>query len=503
MKKKLLEMREIEKGFLGVPVLKKVDFSLDRGQVISIIGTNGAGKSTLSNIIAGIYEKDGGTVEIDGEAVEIHNPNDAETYGIGMVHQEPTLCENMRVYENIFLNREITKKSGILDREKMKKESMRVLSYLGFDIDVEEIVQNLSLVGKGVVSIAKAMLMNPKILILDEVTAPLNQKEVEHLFEVINSLREKGLGIIYISHKIKEIVAISDEVVVLRDGKNAGTFVAAEEPLSEKKIIHLMLGETEGWHGEYSEKELKEHEGEMLLELKHLSKDELYEDISIELHKGEIIGLAGLKGSGITELLFSVFGVLQPDSGEVWKDGNLIHSANPKQAIANGIGMITNDRQKEGAAIMLSIEDNVTVASLNNLRKGILLSSKDLRDAAEEYIEKLDVKTTGPKQAVQFLSGGNQQKVVVAKWLLRNSQVILIDEPTRGVDVKAKNEIYNLLIREKMQGKGIIVFSPETRELLNICDRILVMTAGKITSQILRKDSNFTEKGVMEAMHSF
>ena len=503
MNKKLLEMKDIEKGFLGVPVLKKVDFSLDRGQVISIIGTNGAGKSTLSNIIAGVYEKDGGTVEIDGKPVHFHNTKEAERHGIGMVHQEPTLCENMRVYENIFLNRQLTKKSGVLDREKMKEESRKVLEYLGFNIDVEETVQNLSLVAKGVVSIAKAMLMQPKVLILDEVTAPLNQKEVEHLFGVINSLREKGLGIIYISHKIKEIVTISDEVVVLRDGKIAGIFVAKEEKLSETKIIHLMLGEADGWQDEYAEKELAEHQGEKLLELRGLTKEDLYDNVSLELHKGEIIGLAGLKGSGITELMFSIFGVLQPDAGEIIKEGVSIRSATPKQAIANGIGMITNDRQREGAAVMLSIEDNITVATLDEMKSCGMLSAGKLSAAAEKYIQRLEIKTTGAKQSVQFLSGGNQQKVVVAKWLLRNTQVILIDEPTRGVDVKAKNEIYDLLIAEKMKGKGIIVFSPEVRELLNICDRILVMNAGKILSEIKRKDHNFSEQGVMEAMHSF
>lgn len=503
MSEKLLSMKNINKGFMGVSVLKEVDFELGQGEVISIIGTNGAGKSTLSNIIAGIYEKDGGVMEIEGREVDFHNPKDAEAHGIGMVHQEPTLCENMQVYENIFLNRELVKKSGTLDREKMKEESNRVLSYLGFNINVEETVQNLSLVGKGVVSIAKAMLMEPKILILDEVTAPLNQREVEHLFEVVNSLREKGLGIIYISHKIKEIVSISDKVVVLKDGENVGTFVAKEEPLSEKRIIHLMLGETEGWHGEYSEKEITQHKGEMLLELKSLGKKDLYEDISIGLHKGEIIGLAGLKGSGVTELMFSVFGVLQPDSGEMLKEGEKISPATPKEAIAQGIGMITNDRQKEGAAITLSVEDNITVTSLSSMKNKGIISGKKLIDATQEYIEKLQIKTTGPKQAVQFLSGGNQQKVVVAKWLLKDAQVILIDEPTRGVDVKAKNEIYNLLIKGKMEGKGIIVFSPETRELLNICDRILVLTAGKITSEIKREEENFNEKGVMEAMHAF
>jgi ribose transport system ATP-binding protein len=504
MSDKLLYMKNIEKSFLGNKVLKGVNLTLDRGEIVSVVGTNGAGKSTLSNILAGNLTLDRGEIFIDGKEVHISNPNDAERLGIGMVHQEPTLCENMKVYENIFLNREYLKRGLFLDREKMKSESKSMMEYLGFDIDINATVQDLSLVAKGVVSIAKAMLIDPKILILDEVTAPLNQREVEHLFTVIRSLREKGKGIVYISHKIKEIVQISDKVIVLKDGENTGEILAKTAAFNEKDIIHLMLGETEGWHDEYREKELTQSRDEVLLRLDSIGKKDLYENISINLHKGEIIGLAGLKGSGITELMFSLFGVIKYDQGTVYKNERQIKCNSPKEAIAKGICMITNDRQKEGLALVLSVEDNIVISALNQMI-GLLgfVKKKEVDKVSEKYINMLQIKTTGPKQAVQYLSGGNQQKVVLAKWLLRNSEIILIDEPTRGIDVKAKNEVYNLLIELKMQGKGIMIFSPEIRELLNICDRILIMSAGKVTGEISRKDKDFSEKRLLEAMHSF
>lgn len=504
MDKKLLIAKGIDKSFSGVPVLKKVNLDINAGEVVSLIGMNGAGKSTLFNVIAGVHEKDGGEIYIDGELAKIQTPNDAERYGVSMVHQEPTLCENMRVYENIFLNNEL-KKGMVLDRAKMMQESRRILDYLGFTVDVTELAENLSLVEKGVVSIAQAMLMDPKILILDEVTAPLNQKEVEHLFEVINTLRDKGMGIIFISHKIKEIITISDRVCVLKDGENVGTFDKKEGELNEGAIIRLMLGETEGWHSEYSEKDLSgEIRGEPQLELRHLSREGQFEDISLSLHKGEIIGMAGLKGAGITELMLSVFGVIQPDSGEIIKDGAPVEVKTPKQAIRQGICMVTNDRQKEGLALELSIEENVAVASLGKLRaKGGFVSQKSISQSAKQFTDKLSVKMTGLKQIVQFLSGGNQQKVVIAKWLLNNADVIMVDEPTRGIDVSAKNDIYDLLLEEKKDGKSILMFSPEIRELLNVCDRIVVVSMGKLVCEINKGDSRFNEAEVMECMHSF
>ena len=500
--KKLLSIQNIQKGFHGVPVLKGIDFEVNYHENVAIIGSNGAGKSTLMNILAGVHHADGGEIYFEGKKVDVHDPNVAERLRIGMVHQEPSLCENMRVYENIFLNRELRTGMGMLDRSKMKEESRKVMERLGFAIDVDKKVQDINLVSKVIVSIAKAMLMDPKLLILDEVTAALNQKEVEHLFEIICGLRDKGMGIIFISHKIREIVQICDRVVVLRDGREAGTCDKKEGEFQEKVLIILMLGESQ-WEGEYHQREMSSHNGNVLLSLKGLSKKGMYEDISFNVHENEIVGLAGLKGSGITELMYSVFGIMQYEEGELTMKGEALKASCPREAIQRGVCMITNDRQNEGLAMGLAIENNVLVASLDKSRnKQGMIDGRTSKKIAESYIAMLQVKTTGASQQVQFLSGGNQQKVVIAKWLLRDTQVILIDEPTRGIDIKAKNEIYNLLLEEKEKNKGIVVYSPETRELLNVCNRIFVVHRGKIIAEVSRSDPNFTEKGILEIMHS-
>lgn len=501
--KKLLSMQDIKKGFNGVPVLKGINFEVDYGENVAIIGSNGAGKSTLMNILAGVHHADGGEIYFEGKKVDIHDPNVAERLRIGMVHQEPSLCENMKVYENIFLNRELRTSYGMLDRNRMRAESRKVMESLGFEIEVEKKVQDINLVSKVIVSIAKAMLMEPKLLILDEVTAALNQKEVEHLFEIICGLREKGLGIIFISHKIREIVQICDRVVVLRDGVEAGVFDKKTDILNEKDIINLMLGE-KVWKGEYFQREMSDYGHEVLLSLRGLSRHGMYQDISMDIHENEIVGLAGLKGSGITELMYSMFGIMQYDEGRLEMKGEVLRAACPQDAIKRGVCMITNDRQREGLAMGLGIETNVLIAALDKVRgNNGLLDRRISEKTAREYIEMLQVKTTGPSQQVQFLSGGNQQKVVVAKWLLRDSRVILIDEPTRGIDIKAKNEIYNLLIKEKSKNKGIVIYSPETRELLNVCNRIIIINRGKIIAEVSRSDPDFTEKGILEIMHSY
>lgn len=499
----LLVMKDIQKGFNGVPVLKGIDFTVNRGEIVTIIGSNGAGKSTLMNVLAGVHHADEGDIWFEGEKVSIADPNVAERLKIGMVHQEPSLCENMRVYENIFLNREYHTVMGRLDRPRMRKESIDVLQNLGFHIDVEQRVRDISLVSKVIVSIAKAMLMNPKLLILDEVTAALNQKEVEHLFEIIRGLREKGLGIIFISHKIREIVQISDRVFVLRDGIEAGTFDREREPLCEKDIINLMLGESE-WKSEYSEREMEQVGDRVLMSVHKLCKHGMFEDISFDVHENEILGLAGLKGSGITELMYSIFGIMQYEGGELQIKGERMKASMPGEAIRRGVCMITNDRQHEGLAMGLPIENNVLITSLERTKpSGRFISRRRSLEIARDYIAKLQIKATGPRQQVQFLSGGNQQKVVVSKWLFRNADVILIDEPTRGVDIKAKNEIYNLLLQEKARNKGIVVYSPETRELLNICNRIIIVDRGRIIAEVKREDARFTEKGILEIMHSY
>lgn len=499
----LLMMKNIWKGFNGVPVLKGIDFSVHRGEIVAIIGSNGAGKSTLMNVLAGVHHADDGEIYFENERVSIDDPNVAERLKIGMVHQEPSLCENMRVYENIFLNREYKGAFGRLDRARMKRESSEMLENLGFHIDVEQRVRDISLVSKVIVSIAKAMLMEPKLLILDEVTAALNQKEVEHLFGIIAGLREKGLGIVFISHKIREIVQISDRVFVLRDGVEAATFNRQSAPLREKDIINMMLGESE-WKGEYFEREIEQVSETVLLSVRALSKHEIFRDISFDVHANEIVGLAGLKGSGITELMYCIFGIMQYEGGEILMKGDPLKAALPEEAIRRGVCMITNDRQHEGLAMGLPIENNMLIAALDKTRAaGKLISKKTSTRISEDYIAKLQIKAAGPMQQVQFLSGGNQQKVVISKWLFRDSDVLLIDEPTRGVDIKAKNEIYNLLLQEKARNKGLVVYSPETRELLNICNRIIIIDRGRIVAEVQRNERRFTEKGILEIMHSY
>ncbi len=499
----LLCMKNIHKAFNNVPVLKGIDFEVHAGEIVTIIGSNGAGKSTLMNIVAGVHKMDEGEIFFEGKQVNIKDPNVAERLAIGMVHQEPSLCENMKVYENIFLNREPKKSNGLLDRKKMIRESQEIMQQLGFDVDVTKTVQDLSIVSKVVVSIAKVMIMKKKLLILDEVTAALNQREVEHLFEIIAELKKSKIGIIFISHKIREIVQISDRVYVLRDGKVAGIFDKQQSELKEKDIINLMLGETQ-WKGEYSERTLAEHSENVLLDMNHISKHNMFSDISIKLYENEIIGLAGLKGSGITELMYSIFGIMQYDSGTLCMEGQPLKAKCPEEAIKRGICMITNDRQNEGLAMNRSIQENILIASLNKVKNSSgFLNKRRMKDVAKEYIGKLSVKTSGPMQQVKFLSGGNQQKVVVAKWLFRDSKIVLIDEPTRGIDIKAKNEIYDLLLEEKNQGKGLMIYSPETRELLNICSRIIVISNGKQIAEVKRGDELFTEKGLLHIMHSY
>jgi ribose transport system ATP-binding protein len=494
-KEPLLELRKISKRFPGVNALKGVDFSIDGGEIVSLVGTNGAGKSTLSSIIAGIYTPDEGEILIEGKAVKILNPNIAEELGIGIVHQEPTLVPNMSVAANLFLNRERTKKGIFLDYDEMKKESEKILQFLGFTIDTEELVGNLTLVEKEIVEIAKAMLTSPRILILDEVTAPLNKEEVEHLFKIIRDLKNKGLAIIFIGHRIKEIIDISDRIVVLRDGANAGELSKSEVnrigDISEKEVIRMMLGEIgDADIQDYCPDNKRYIKDEVLLKVKNLSRKGSFKDINIELHSGEIVGLAGLKGSGITEFLNSLYGMLKTDSGEIYVKGSCVKIDNPAQAIAKGIGFITNDRQKEGLALIRDVKENITISSLEYLSGKLkMLKTATLKMRSKEYVKALEIKTPFLEQEVQYLSGGNQQKIVIAKWLLRGLDILLIDEPTRGVDVKAKSEIYKLLINQKKQGKGIIVSSPEIRELLNICDRILIVVSGSIVCEINRFDA--------------
>ena len=498
-KNSILYLDKISKSFPGVNALSDVNFAINSGEIVSLVGQNGAGKSTLMSIVAGLISPDSGEIFIEGEFVRITNAAIADKLNIGIVHQEPTLVPSMSVSVNIFLGREILTKYGSLNFQYMRKESMRILDIIGFKINPDELIENLSLVEREVVEIAKAMLFSPKILILDEVTAPLGVEVVEHLFKLILELKNKGIAIIFISHRLNEVIKLSDRVVVLRDGKIVGE-LNNKEKIYEKDLISLMLGRKSF---EVSKRvELKGVEKESIFKVKNLSKKPYFEDISFELFKGEILGFAGLKGSGITEILKTIFGLYKKENGDIFIKGQKLNVLNPKEAMRFSIGMVTNDRQKEGLALIRSIEENITISSLDFLtNKLTFLRSKNLKQAAKNYIFKLEIKSKSLNQEVLYLSGGNQQKVVIAKLLLRGLDIIMFDEPTRGVDVNAKNEIHKLLISLKEDGKSVIIASPEIPELLNICDRIIIVSSGEIRKDINYYSDSFNEASILEEMH--
>jgi ABC-type sugar transport system ATPase subunit len=506
MSQPFLSLSGVSKSFPGVRALRDVDFGVDRGEVVSLVGQNGAGKSTLMGIVGGIHEPDEGHVSIGGEEVRISNPGAAEELGIALVHQEPTLVPNMTVAANIFLNRERLKGRMFLDFEGMREESTRITRRLGFDIHPDRFVEDLSLVEKEVVEIAKAMLVRPRILILDEVTAPLNADAVERLFEIVAALKAEGIAIIFISHRLDEVARVSNRIVVLRDGGNAGE-LRPDEGISEKDIISLMLGRKDVVELMLGEREVQpevsgSHEPAYLA-ARRLSKAPFFEDVSFAVARGEILGFAGLKGSGVTEMLKTLFGALRKDDGHVLVDGRELAIRRPRDAIKSGIGMLTNDRQLEGLALRRGVEENMTISSLERLCKGGgLLRPGLLGDRASALASNLTIRTPSLSQEVVNLSGGNQQKVVLAKWLLRDLDIVIADEPTRGVDVQAKDEIYKLLLGLKEEGKAMIVYSPEIPELLAICDRIVVVDSGHVVGQVERGSRAFEEGQILRMMHA-
>lgn len=495
----LLELKDITKKFPGVLALDKVNFQISAGEIVSLMGANGAGKSTLSNIISGADVPSEGQILVDGRGVSITDANIAEALGIEMVHQEPTLVANMTVTNNIFLNREL-KKGILLDADKMRREVLRIFELLGFSVDPDKRVVQLTLVEKTAVEIAKALLSDPRLLILDEVTAPLDDKEVERLFKVMRELKSKGIAMIFIDHKIQEVVQIVDRVVVLRDGKNAGELEG--EDVSERAVIDRMLG-TAGKFTATVNDQSYDSGAEAVLRAEGLSNKSCFSELSFELKKGEILGFAGLKGAGVTELFKTIFGLMPDYEGKIVIHGEEVKCRKPEETIGHGIGFISNDRQKEGLALIRSVCENIAVSTLKKLQgRGGTVSSRKINGIAAEYVEALQIKTPSNKQLVRNLSGGNQQKIVIAKWLARNLDILMFDEPTRGVDIKAKNEIYRLMMEQKRQGKAIMVASPEIPELMSVCDRILIVVQGRILGCVHRYDADFNENAIMEMINS-
>lgn len=477
----VLELEGIEKKFGKVPVLKGVDFRLKKGSVHAIVGGNGAGKSTLMKILTGVYTKDAGICKINGEEVVIRNYNEAKKHGISLVFQELSLIPTLTVSENIFLNKEITK-GKLIDYTAMDKQSEELLNSLGIDIDVNEEIQNLSVGYCQLIEIAKALSNNTSILILDEPTASLSEKETETLFQIIEGLKKKGISIVYISHRMKEIFQLADEISVLYRGLITSK---ATSEFTMESLIASMLG------GKKNEQIMKRKErtspigDKKILEVCNLSIGNMVKDVSFDVKEGEVVGLAGLMGSGRTEILETVFGIRKLKQGKIIYDGKQIQFRNVKHAINSKIALIPEDRRREGLVLMHTLRDNMILPDFNSVKKMGLINTNKMKEISEYAVKNLNIVTDSIKTKMFNLSGGNQQKVVLAKWLNTGPKLLMLDEPTAGVDVNAKGEIIEIIRQFISKGHSVIFVSSELSEMMAICDRIIVLHNGIITGELV------------------
>ncbi|MBS4205398.1 sugar ABC transporter ATP-binding protein [Lederbergia citrea] len=477
----LLEMTHISKTFPGVKALDDVNLQIKKGEVHALIGENGAGKSTLIKILAGIYQADPGAKFLfEGKNAQINKPIDATIKGISIIYQDLSLFSNLSVAENIYIGRDSDKKPWKkINWREMESIAKKALQELDFDIDVHTPVEKLSIAQQQLIEIARALAFDSKLIVMDEPTSSLSAGEVEKLYKVIDKLKQRGISIIFVSHKLKELFTVSDRFTVLRDGKYVGTYEADE--LDEDKLITLMVGRKVL----YEKNLTKKTGGQTLLILNGLSKDGNFKDISFELKAGEVLGITGLVGSGRTELAQAIFGVNKPDAGEMNLNGELVRIKSSEDAVKKGIAYIPESRKTQGLILRQSIIDNISLPVLQQLRDrfGLIKRKKEI-DLANHYIETLDVRPALPKRAAGDLSGGNQQKVVIGKWLSTKPQILIIDEPTNGIDIGAKTEIHKLLRQLAADGMGIIVISSELPEVLAVSDRILVMRHGRIAGEL-------------------
>ncbi len=486
----LMQMEGITKKFPGVLALSDVRLDVKRGEVHALIGENGAGKSTLMKVLNGIYKKDAGTIHYKGKEVDIGSPQDAQRLGIGMIHQELNLMPHLSVAQNIFIGRE-PKTAGIfLDKAAINRNAKALLDSLGLEIDPNTLISDLTVAKQQMVEIAKALSYNSELLVMDEPTAPLTDTEIEELFRTIRDLRDKGHGIIYISHRLDELWQISDRITVMRDGQYIDTLPTAE--VSKERIIELMVGRV-------IYEEPKQHsnvppDAPVVMEVKNMNARNVH-DVSFTLRRGEILGFAGLVGAGRTETMRAIFGADPKAGGEVWLSGEKVTIREPNDAVNHGIGYLSEDRKAFGLATGLSVRDNCVMANLSAYTTALIVNDRAINEVSQEYVEKISIRTPGINQLVRNLSGGNQQKIVVAKWLIRNCDILIFDEPTRGIDVGAKSEIYKLMNTLIDEGKSIIMISSEMPELLRMSDRVLVMCEGRITGEL--DISEATQKNIM------
>ncbi|MCE5255990.1 MAG: sugar ABC transporter ATP-binding protein [Spirochaetaceae bacterium] len=493
MAEPLIAVKNLNKSFPGVQALKDVQFDLFPGEIHTLVGENGAGKSTLMKIIAGIYQKDSGEILLAGKPIDIANPRSALDHGISIIHQELNMMNHLTVAQNIFIGREPKKAKGLfLDEKKLNDDARSLFALLKLNIDPTTKMGDLTIAKQQMVEIIKAISYNSKVLIMDEPTAALNATEIDELFAVMRNLRSKGIGIIYISHRMDELFRISDRITVMRDGQYIGTFRAADANLDQ--IISLMVGR------KIEQSAARAHDCRdqpVVLKVSGLSRGKVLKDVGFEVHKGEVLGLAGLMGAGRTEAARAIFGADPIDAGEVWVDGKKVHIQRPADAVHHGIGYLSEDRKRYGLAVGLDVETNSGLASLKQFTGPAgFVKSKQLRAIAQDTANKLAIKTPSLQQKVKYLSGGNQQKVVIAKWLIRNCDILFFDEPTRGIDVGAKQEIYRLINELADSGKTIIMISSELPEILRMSDRIVVMCEGRVTGELMASEA--TQEKVMK-----
>ena len=488
----ILTMEGIDKSFPGVHALDHVNLEVRRGEVHALMGENGAGKSTLMKVLTGIYTKDSGTITYEGKEVEFHGPKEAQEAGIVIVHQELNMMNHLTVAQNIFIGREFMK-GGIIDDAKMNEESRKLFEQLGIKIDPTEKMGNLTVGKQQMCEIAKAISHKAKVIIFDEPSAALTEAEIEELFKIIRDLRDQQLGIIYISHRMDEIKVITDRVTVMRDGGYVGTLITKD--CTKDDIINMMVGRV--IYEDPKTKSMVPPDAPVVLKVEHLNAGKMVQDVSFELHKGEILGFSGLMGAGRTETARALFGADPKESGDIYVNGKKVDIRSPKDAVALGIGYLSEDRKRYGIVVDKSVAENSTMAHLKNFVKGLFIDKKKEVAATQDYIKRLNTKTPSTDQLVVNLSGGNQQKVVLAKWLVKDCDILIFDEPTRGIDVGAKSEIYHLMNELVAQGKSIIMISSEMTEILRMSDRIVVMCEGKKTAEI--DIAGATQESIMHA----
>ncbi len=493
----LLRMGNISKHFPGVQALDNVDFEVYPGEVVGLLGENGAGKSTLIKILSGVYTKDQGSIYFRGENVDPKNPQVSQSLGISTIYQELALVPQLSVAENLFLNREPRRVSalGMVDFKKMEADAQHILDDLGVDVPPNKLVKHLTVAAQQMVEISKAVSRNAHLILMDEPTSALSNREVKAIFEIMSRLKEKGVAVVFISHRLEEVLKVVDRVIVMRDGQRVGELPIQEA--TEEKIIRLMVGREVGLFPKV-ESEIKEP----VLEVRSLSGNNLVQDVSLTVRKGEIVGLAGLVGAGRTDVARLIFGADRRTSGTILIDNKPVQIKNPSDAVENGIGWVPEDRKQQGLVLGMDVKENASMAIMQRLSNLLgMINFNQQTEIVKSYVKKLDIATSSLDKPINELSGGNQQKVVLAKWLSTEPKVLIMDEPTRGIDVGAKAEVHALISQLAKEGMGILMISSEMPEIMGMSDRVIVMCQGRVTGEF--ETADFDQEEIMTCATKF